>query len=309
MAEKDNQSNATESEVTAADATEPEQDEELDALLNSALDDFGKPLPSKSAPSTVEQADNTTENLDDGLMDAQWTEEFIKQAAAQFEQNMQALLAQSGNSSDSISPDQLGANFQKMAEAAAKAMADEAGGGDSEFAAAISQTLKNLSEGTENIQTQFSDEDIANMFSNLGVSDSSEGGDFLPFMQQMMQSLLSKDILYPALKDIVDKYPTWLEENRSKLEPSEFERFSKQQELMHQVCVELEKESESDSPEIKKQRFDVILDLMQKMQDCGQPPKDLVGDLGSVVTFDDQGNPRLPGLSPGATDPSQCSVM
>lgn len=312
MAEEDNQTNVMGSEETKADATEPEQDEELDALLNSALDDFGKPPPITPAASTAEQSVNSTENLDDGLMDAQWTEEFIKQAATQFEQNMQALLAQSGNSSDSISPDQLGANFQKMAEAAAKAMADEAGGGDSEFAAAISQTLKNLSEGTENLQTQFSDEDIANMFSNLGVGDNTaaEGGDFVPFMQQMMQSLLSKEILYPALKDIVDKYPTWLEENRSNLEPSEFERFSKQQELMHQVCVELEKETEADSPEAKKQRFDVILDLMQKMQDCGQPPKDLVGDLGSVVTFDEQGNPRLPGLSsPGMTDPSQCSVM
>lgn len=46
-----------------------------------------------------------------------------------------------------------------------------------------------------------------------------------------------------------------------------------------------------------------------QMQDCGQPPKDLVGDLGSVVTFDEHGNPRLPGLESGATDPSQCSVM
>lgn len=54
-------------------------------------------------------------------------------------------------------------------------------------------------------QSVFSEENIANMFSGLGVGEGPEGGDFLPFMQQMMQSLLSKDILYPALKDIVDK--------------------------------------------------------------------------------------------------------
>jgi peroxin-19 len=41
------------------------------------------------------------------------------------------------------------------------------------------------------------------MFSGLEMGEGSE--DFLPFMQQMMQALLSKDILYPALKDIVDK--------------------------------------------------------------------------------------------------------
>jgi peroxin-19 len=54
-------------------------------------------------------------------------------------------------------------------------------------------------------QSQFSEEDIANIFKGLGIGDGSEGADFIPFMQQMMQSLLSKDILYPALKDIVDK--------------------------------------------------------------------------------------------------------
>jgi len=43
------------------------------------------------------------------------------------------------------------------------------------------------------------------MFSGLGMGEGSGSGDLFPFMQQMMQSLLSKDILYPALKDIVDK--------------------------------------------------------------------------------------------------------
>lgn len=61
------------------------------------------------------------------------------------------------------------------------------------------------------------------------------------------------------------QYPAWLEENRSKLESSEFERFSRQKELMDQVCVELQKESESDSQEEKKRRFETILDLMHKV--------------------------------------------
>lgn len=61
------------------------------------------------------------------------------------------------------------------------------------------------------------------------------------------------------------QYPGWLEQNKSKLEPSEFERFSTQKILMDQVCEELEKESESDSQEEKKRRFDIILNLMQKV--------------------------------------------
>lgn len=47
---------------------------------------------------------------------------------------------------------------------------------------------------------------------------------FLPFMQGMMQSLLSKEVLYPSLKELVDKYPAWLQENKGKVEPSEYTR-------------------------------------------------------------------------------------
>jgi hypothetical protein len=66
-----------------------------------------------------------------------------------------------GNSSDTPTPDHLGANFQKIAEAAARAITDEGGTCDDEFASAISQTLKNLSEGAENLQV--SDGNVTNM--------------------------------------------------------------------------------------------------------------------------------------------------
>ncbi|CAG2058725.1 unnamed protein product [Timema podura] len=45
-----------------------------------------------------------------------------------------------------------------------------------------------------------------NMFSELGVGDGSGGSeDLIPMMNSIMQSLLSKDVLYPALKDLSDK--------------------------------------------------------------------------------------------------------
>lgn len=296
MAEKQDERDSAGADVTVTGSTDAQRDEELDALLNSALNDFDK-LPADK-PADKSGSSNNNESVD-----AKWTEEFIKQAVVQFE----ALLSQGDNPSDTVQPEQLEANLQSVAEGAFETVSDEAGGDSSEFSAAIAQTLRNLSENADNLQSQFPE--LASMFSGLGMGEGSGSGELFPFMQQMMQSLLSKDILYPALKDIVDKYPAWLEENRSKLEPAEFERFSMQKTLMDQVCAELEKESESDSQDVKKRRFDTILELMQKMQDCGQPPKDLVGDLGSMVTFDDDGNPCLPGLSPGTTDPSQCSVM
>ena len=38
------------------------------------------------------------------------------------------------------------------------------------------------------------------------MDEGAEGGaEFMPMMQGMMQTLLSKDVLYPSLKEIVDK--------------------------------------------------------------------------------------------------------
>lgn len=269
MAEKQDERDSAGTDITVTGSTDAEHDEELDALLNSALNDFSKPPPNKSVDKS-----GSSNDIESG--DANWTEEFIKQAVVQFE----ALLSQGDNPSDTVQPEQLEANLQSVAEAALEAVSDEAGGDSSEFSAAIAQTLRNLSQNTENLQSPFPE--LAGMLSGLGMGEGSGNGVLFTLMQQMMQSLLSKDILYPALKDIVDKYPAWLEENRSKLEPAEFERFSMQKTLIGKVCAELEKESESDSQDVKKKRFDTVLVLMHKMQDYGDPPKDLVGDWGEI---------------------------
>ncbi len=48
--------------------------------------------------------------------------------------------------------------------------------------------------------------------------------DIMPMMEHMMQALLSKDLLYPAVKDMADKFPEWLADNRQKLSEAEFDR-------------------------------------------------------------------------------------
>lgn len=56
-----------------------------------------------------------------------------------------------------------------------------------------------------------------------------KGGDgdsnpFLPFVQGMLQSLLSAEILLPSIKDLLDKYPKFLEEQGDKISPEDKER-------------------------------------------------------------------------------------
>lgn len=266
------------------------EDEELDDLLNSALSDFDN---CPAAESTIGNGKEV------GAAENNWTEDFFKDVL----KGESPFQSEDGN----MSADQFAASFQKIAEAASKAISDEATEGG--FDEAISRALQNLSEGVENIQAPALDDQLSNMLSGLGLGDGAgESNDFIKFMHSMMQTLLTKEILYPTLKTVVDKYPVWLSQNKEKLEDSEYDRYTKQMSLMQQICQELEKESDSDSVEVKEQRCNTILDLMQKMQNCGQPPKDLVDDMGPAISFDDEGNPVFPSM-PGVSDPSQCSVM
>ncbi|KAB0791670.1 hypothetical protein PPYR_03470 [Photinus pyralis] len=261
-------------------------DEDLSDLLDSALKDF-----SKDEEKPTEKDDQTKTDL----AETEWTDEFIRQAAEQFESNMANLLRETGGGPN-ISSDQVQQTFQQMAAAAA-AVVSNTGEGQAgpDFTASITQALKGLTEGAENLQNPFSEADLMSMF---GQQDGEQNA-FVPFMQGMMQSLLSKDVLYPSLKDILSKYPSWMEANGGSLSSEERTQYEKQQELMTEICAHLEKESDNDSPEQKKVHFDTVLALMQKLQDYGQPPKELVGDLGPQIPFDAQGNPNL----------NQCSLM
>ena len=50
-----------------------------------------------------------------------------------------------------------------------------------------------------------SEEEMMRMFSGMGMNGQGAGEGFMPMMQGMMKTLLSKEVLYPSLKEINDK--------------------------------------------------------------------------------------------------------
>ena len=54
---------------------------------------------------------------------------------------------------------------------------------------------------------------------------------------------------------------------------------------MVKITDEFEKETEEDSENVKKQRFERVLDYMQDMQELGHPPKEIVGELVSTGNY------------------------
>lgn len=279
-------------------------DKELDDLLDSALEDFNKEDKKTTGASSSGESQH-----DDPPTEQLWNEEFINSQTKLFEEKMAALFGGgSGEGSGPVDAEQIALGFQRIAEAAALAVRGDPAevsvapeGIDPSISQSITDALRGLSEGRENLQTPFNPEDIAGMFGNIDLNESGENNAFLPFMQTMMQSLLSAEVLLPSLKDLTDKYPDWLRQNGDKVPKEDKERYEKQLKLMEDVCRELEKEKPDDPADVKRARFQTVLEMMQSMQDLGQPPADLVGDLGGP------GNLNLPTLDPAAfNDPNQC---
>uniref|UniRef100_T1J3M6 Peroxin-19 n=1 Tax=Strigamia maritima TaxID=126957 RepID=T1J3M6_STRMM len=230
-------------------------------------------------------------------VDAAWSEEFMQQTQ-DVENVFRNLIAKDPESMD---------DFQKFAS-----MLSKPGGGD----AIDPDFFSNLTASAQSFSDQqlpsLNDEELSKMFSSIGLnsSDCDESSpDVSSLVQNMMQMLLSKDLLYPALRDITDRYANWLLENKETTEQEQYKKYETQYEIMQKICTEFEAESETDTPAKKKSRFDGILEMMQKMQDCGNPPTSLVGEGTSGLEFDEYGVPKIPGLAGLGIGNEKCQIM
>lgn len=151
-----------------------------------------------------------------------------------------------------------------------------------------------------------SEEELTKAMEGLGMDEGDGEGNILPIMQSIMQNLLSKDVLYPSLKEITEKYPEWLQSHRESLPPEQFEKYQEQHSIMGKICEQFEAETLTDSEATQKARFETVLDLMQQLQDLGHPPKELAGEMPPGLNFDlDALNLSGP---PGANG-EQCLIM
>ncbi|XP_076618677.1 peroxisomal biogenesis factor 19 [Colletes latitarsis] len=280
------------------------EDQELNDLLDSALKDFIKEQQvNKDDTSKVDTLESTTENNSVEPAEDDWTTNFMKDTAEQFEEHLQNLI-KNGNESE------FGEFFEnscrRVAQTIASAMTDEKNidkdSVSTDFQSAITRALNDLSATSENLQ---SEADLSEMLGQASLEDGP--GDILSFMQGMMQHLLSKEILYPSLKAFTDKYREWFEEKKTTISSSDLERFKKQFELMQQICSELEKEKDQDTEETKKKRFEMVMSLVQELLGYGRLPKELEGEPSQPDT---EGDFIIPALFPGM-GPSQqnCRLM
>ncbi|NP_001088821.1 uncharacterized protein LOC496096 [Xenopus laevis] len=278
-----------------------EEDKELDELLDSALDDFETTNQPPQASNTDTKAPEAEKPPGDAAKDALFTsqDEFFQElfsselAAQQFEKAMKDLAEEEPH---------LVEQFQKLSEAAGKVGSDETS--QQEFTSCLKETLSGLAKNADDLQSSSpSEEELAKAMEGLGMNDADGDGNILPLMQNIMQNLLSKEVLYPSLKEITEKYPEWLRTHRDSLPVEEYNKYKEQHNLMGKICQQFELEQPGNS---EAARFEAVMDLMQQLQELGHPPKELAGDSPPGMNFDLDG---VNLASPGSANGEQCLIM
>jgi len=245
------------------------EDAELDQLLDSALEDFDN-LPKPKVPRK-----KAGKRHEGGNVLPPSEEDFMK--------IFESVGGQGGDAAG------LQSELERLASLAGASNHNKADEGD--IASSLAATIAQMTANTAGLGKEPSEAELQAMFANLGVSDG--GGapgaaglqegftNLMPMMEGMMQSLLSKDLLYPAMKELAEKYPDYLADNRATLSEEQYAAYNKQCELTRRICFKFEEENaEKDTEAVKKERFAAVMGMMQEMQALGHPPKELTGETG-----------------------------
>jgi hypothetical protein len=139
--------------------------------------------------------------------------------------------------------------------------------------------------------------DTLNALSGMSGDPSSAEDDSISsnLVDSIMRQLLSKEVLYQPLKDIGERYPPWLEAHATALSVEEHTQYQKQYEFIKKICHVYEAEPDN---------FGKLMSLLQEMQECGQPPQEIINELSPAGE-----SPLLPGFTGTANQPSECAVM
>lgn len=171
------------------------------------------------------------------------------------------------------------------------------------FQDTISQTMNRLNESKQEIDKSVldsaDDDFLAKMMKDLesAMGSGGDGGDLdmSKLINDMLEQMASKEILYEPMKEMYEKYPAWIKANSPKLTSEEKTRYENQFQIITEVVTKFERSDYSDeNPEHRK----YITTRMELMQNSGAPPADLLGDLasGSIpgLDMDSDGLPKVP---------------
>ncbi|KAJ3409230.1 Peroxisome chaperone and import receptor [Chytridiales sp. JEL 0842] len=284
-------------------------------VLNDFKEDPPTPsLPLDSNPAGLSSTDNPLGSFDD---------EFAKQLAAGMEQlmgglggadfpeDLKATMDQflrdvnvGGDELKEFEGLKIGSSSKTTTSTSAKVKKSEGDGGS--FQSKIAETMSKLRDSSDKVQAQVSNNEFdPSLLGEAGMEDMMKEleammntSEFESMFGNIMEQLMSKDVLYEPMKDLHTKYPEWLKNNKDKVAAEDYARYEKQYVIIQEIMEVYS--AGGDSEEDNKK----VVNLMQKMQDCGNPPQEILNELAPGMDVGADGIPKMPGM-----DGKECVIM
>lgn len=147
---------------------------------------------------------------------------------------------------------------------------------------------------------------MESMMKEMSALGASGGADDV--VEGMMRQLLSKELMYDPMKSVCDRFPEWLAENKGDLSQDEYEKYGTQYQYFQRLVHVYETDPDN---------YARLMELMQDIQEYGQPPAEIIKELAPGLEFGDDGMPNMDGggMMPGmppfppGMDGEECSIM
>lgn len=126
---------------------------------------------------------------------------------------------------------------------------------DEPFQEAILRTMQRMQESGDKAHAEAaagedSDDILVQMLKEMQSGDPNAAAgepEFSRMLMTMMEQLTNKDILYEPMKELDDKFPTWMLENKTGIKADDLLRYEKQQKLIAEIVGKFEESTYSDS--------------------------------------------------------------
>lgn len=318
--------------------SQEETQQQLDAALDAALDDLDddddddevipQPAPQQSAPRPVHgpipppSFDDGMGGIDDmmkqlmqqGDLGEGGGDEFLGRLLQEMQTQIGAELEHIEKGTKAEPPTEKAAKSPtKQAKAKQKQQSAPTSSTSSQNKTDVDQAISSLIEGMAN-QAKMGETDmnngpeadlLQNMMDQLGEGlggGNDDGFNADALIDGMMEQLLAKDLMYEPMQKVAEKFPDWLKENKDKVPPEEYDKRRQQFQCFQKLVHAYDNEP---------QNTQLIMQLMQEVQEFGQPPSEIIQNIAPGLEFDADGLPIMNGAGglpfPGADE--ECRIM
>lgn len=127
-------------------------------------------------------------------------------------------------------------------------------GAEESFQDTIKKTMEKIQasgeQATAAAKEEDSDDVLAELLKQMQASGlDNEGGeeDFSKMLLGMMEQLTNKDILYEPMKELHDKFPSWMDKNKATTGIADLTRYEEQQRIVAEIVTKFEEKTYTDA--------------------------------------------------------------